>query len=118
MENWVNLIIAVLTGLATAIPLVIQLVKFVKQSIKEKNWQDLLELVTNLMKEAEGKFSNSTDRKEWCLMMVKASADTINYDIDLEQVSNLIDSLCAMSRVVNAPKDENKEAGLEVVAKP
>ena len=116
MENWVNLVVAVLTGLATAIPLVIQLVKYVRQAIKEKNWQDLLDLITNLMKEAEGKFSDSADRKEWCLMMVKASADTINYDIDLEQVSSLIDSLCAMSRVVNAPKEENKEAESEVVA--
>lgn len=105
MSDWINLVVTVLAGLATAIPLVIQLVKFVQKAIKEKNWKDLLELVTNLMKEAELKFDNGTDRKEWCLMMVKASADTINYDIDLEHVSNLIDSLCAMSRVVNAPKE-------------
>ena len=106
--DWYEVIISILSGIAVAIPLVIKLVEYVRKAIKEKNWQDLLELVTNLMKEAEGKFSNSTDRKEWCLMMVKASADTINYDIDLEQVSNLIDSLCAMSRVVNAPKEETK----------
>ena len=103
--DWYEVIISILSGIAVAIPLVIKLVEYVRKAIKEKNWKDLLELVTNLMKEAEGKFDNSTDRKEWCLMMVKASADTINYDIDLEQVSNLIDNLCAMSRVVNAPKD-------------
>ena len=39
-------------------------------------------------------------------MIVKASADTINYDIDLEKVSELIDSLCAMTKIVNAPKTE------------
>lgn len=116
MENWYEIIISVLSGLAVAIPLVIKLVEYVQKAIKEKNWKDLLELVTNLMKEAESKFDNGTDRKEWCLMMVKASADTINYDIDLEQVSNLIDSLCAMSRVVNAPKEENTEVEPEVVA--
>lgn len=116
MENWYEIIISILSGLAVAIPLVIKLVEYVQKAIKEKNWKDLLELVTNLMKEAEEKFDNGTDRKEWCLMMVKASADTINYDIDLEQVSNLIDSLCAMSRVVNAPKEENKEVESEVVA--
>ena len=113
MENWYEIIISIFSGLAVAIPLVIKLVEYVQKAIKEKNWKDLLELVTNLMKEAEEKFDNGTDRKEWCLMMVKASADTINYDIDLEQVSNLIDSLCAMSRVVNAPKEET---GPEVVA--
>ena len=111
MENWVNLIIAVLTGLATAIPLVIQLVKFVQQSIKEKNWQDLLELVTNLMKEAEEKFDNGIDRKEWVMTCVKATADTINYDINMDVVGELIDSLTEMSKIVNPPmKVEEVEA--------
>lgn len=35
--NWLDLVIAVLSGLAAAIPLVIQLVKYVKQAIQEKN---------------------------------------------------------------------------------
>ena len=35
--------------------------------------------------------------------MIKASADTINYDIDMDAISDLIDSLCNMSKVVNAP---------------
>ena len=104
--NWFDIALRILSGLAIIIPLVVELVKYVKISIKEKNWQSLLELITNLMKEAEAKFENGADRKEWCLMMVKASADTINYDIDLNQVSELIDSLCAMSKVVNAPVDK------------
>lgn len=113
--EWYDIIVAVLTGLATAIPLVIQLVKYVKQAIKEKNWTDLIELVTNLMKEAEGKFDNGTDRREWCLMMVKATADTINYDIDLNQVGELIDSLTAMSKIVNPPVEEVIEEEIEEV---
>ena len=104
--TWYEIAISVLTGLAAAIPLVIKLVEYVQKAVKEKNWNDLLKLVTNLMEEAEGKFDNGADRKEWCLMMVKASADTINYDIDLEKVSELIDSLCAMAKIVNAPKTE------------
>ena len=36
--------------------------------------------------EAEAKFNNGSDRREWVLMCVKASADTIQYDIDLELV--------------------------------
>jgi len=35
--NWVELVVAILSGLAATIPLVIQLVKYVKQTIKEKN---------------------------------------------------------------------------------
>ena len=104
--DWVDVIISILSGLAVAIPLVIELVKWIKTAVEEKNWQELLRLVTNLMEEAEGKFDNGADREEWCLMMVQASADTINYNIDLEQVRNLIQSLCAMSKIVNAPKED------------
>ena len=46
-------------------------------------------------------FESGADRKEWVIAMVKGSADTINYDIDIEAISALIDSLCDMSKVVN-----------------
>lgn len=100
-NNIVNIIVSILTGLATAIPLVIQLVKYVQKATQEKNWNQLLTLVTNLMEEAEKKFATGAERKEWCLAMVKASADTINYPIDMDEVSKLIDSLCDMSKIVN-----------------
>ena len=104
--DWYEVLISILSGLAAVIPLVIQLVKYVEKAVKEKNWADLLDLVTNLVQEAEVKFDTGADRKEWVLMMVKASADTINYDIDLEQVSRLIDQLVAMSKKVNVPAVE------------
>lgn len=107
--DWVNIIVSILSGLVVAVPLVVELVKWIKTAIQEKNWQELLRLVTNLMEEAETKFDNGIDREEWCLMMVKASADTINYKVDLEQVRKLIQSLCAMSKIVNAPKEETEE---------
>lgn len=116
MENWIDLIVTVLSTLLMIVPLVIKLVEYVQKAIKEKNWKDLLELVTNLMKEAEGKFDNGNDRKEWVLTCVKATADTINYDIDMDVVGKLIDDLCAMSKIVNAPKEENTEVEPEVVA--
>ena len=102
-SSYINYIVAILTGLATAIPLVINLIKYVKKAVKEKNWNQVVKLVMNLMEEAETKFDNGADRKEWVLSMIKASADTINYDIDMDAISDLIDSLCNMSKVVNAP---------------
>lgn len=42
--------------------------------------------------------------KNGVLAMVKASADTVNYDIDLNIVADLIDNLCNMSKTVNAPE--------------
>lgn len=106
MENWIDLIVTVLSTLLMIVPLVIKLVEYVQKAIKEKNWKDLLELVTNLMKEAEGKFDNGSDRREWVITCVKATASTINYDIDIDVVGKLIDDLTAMSKIVNAPKEE------------
>lgn len=107
--EWYEIVVSILSGLAVTIPLVIQLVKFVQQAVREKNWKSLLGLVTNLMKEAEDKFDNGADRREWVLTCVKATADTINYDINMDEVGALIDSLCEMSKVVNAPKETEEE---------
>lgn len=102
--EWVKFLLAILSGLVTAIPLVVKLVEYVQKSIKEKNWNELLKVVMRYMEVAEEKFDNGADRKEWVLAMVKASADTVNYDIDMDVVATLIDSLCGMSKVVNAPE--------------
>lgn len=107
--EWINYAISILSGLAVAIPLVIKLVEYVQKSIKEKNWNKLLDLVMKLMSEAETKFETGADKKEWVIAMVKASADTINYDIDINAVGELIDSLCDMANVVNAPAEKVKK---------
>lgn len=103
-NNVVNIIVSILTGIATAIPLIVQLVKYVKKAIQEKNWNQLLKLVTDLMEEAEKKFETGAERKEWVMMAIKSSADTINYPISMDEVSQLIDSLCDMSKIVNGKK--------------
>lgn len=105
--EWINYAVSVLSGLAVAIPLVVKLVEYVKKAVKEKNWNQLLKLVMDLMTEAEKKFETGAEKKEWVLTMIKASADSINYDIDTNAIGELIDSLCDMSKAVNAPS-ENK----------
>ena len=107
--EWLEIIVNILSGLAVTIPLVVELVKYVKKAIKEKNWDKLLALVMKLMADAETKFDNGEDRKAWVLDMVEASADVIDYDIDIKQVGELIDSLCAMSKAVNPPIEEVSE---------
>ena len=101
--EWYEILAEILVGLSVITPLVIKLAQVVSASVKEKNWSVLVELVTNLMKEAEGKFSNGNERKDWVLVMVKASADTINFNVDMDQVGKLIDNFAAMSKIVNAP---------------
>ena len=36
--DWVGLVVSILSGLAAAIPLVVQLVNYVQKAVKEKNW--------------------------------------------------------------------------------
>lgn len=109
MAEWVRLIVAVLSGLATAVPLVFQLVKYVKKAMQEKNWPEVVRIVTGYMERAEGMFENGADRKEWVLAMVKASSELVKYDLDMNKIADLIDSLCEMSKIVNG---ENKEEGV------
>ena len=104
--EYFDIIVSILSGLAVTIPLVIKLVEYVGKAVKEKNWNALLTLITNLMEEAEDKFETGAERKSWVLDMVLASANTINYDIDLAVVSDWIDKLCAMAKTVNYPKNE------------
>lgn len=101
--EYTDLIIAIIAGLATAIPLVIKLVEYVKKSVQEKNWGQLVSLVIDLMEEAETKLEDGATRKEWVMAMAKAAAESINYKIDEEALSKMIDALCDMTKVVNAP---------------
>lgn len=50
------------------------------------------------------------------MAMVKASADYINYPVDEDTLSKMIDSLCDMSKVVNGSggdRGKNQEADAE-----
>ena len=114
--DWIEVlkyIAAIASGLAAAIPLVIQLVKYVKQAVKERNWGVVLGKVMSLMEIAETKFKEGAERKEWVLAMLKAGADSINYDIDYDAIAELIDSLCDMSKIINsaAPAEKAGEYG-------
>ena len=102
MNNILELALRVLSGLVVVIPLVVKLIEYVKVSVRAKNWEDVLQLVMNLMAVAETKFKTGQERKDWVMLSIKASADTIDYDIDLNQISQLIDDLCAMTKKVNA----------------
>ncbi len=105
--EWLQLVVSVLAGLVTAIPLAIKLVEYVQKAVREKNWNNMLDMVMELMKTAEDMFDSGADRKEWVIEMVKASADIINYDVDMKAIGQLIDDLCAMSKVVNGEKKED-----------
>ena len=96
-----NHILSIVSGILTCIPLVYKIVTVVQENVKAKQWNQIVSLVTKFMVEAETKFDEGSTRKDWVMGMVEASAKTIDCPIDMEKVSELIDSLCAMSKQVN-----------------
>ncbi len=98
----------VLIGLAIIIPLAWKMIEYSKKAVKERNWRVLLKMVIDLMQTAEDQFVNGASRKNWVLSIVKASADKIDFDIDMDEVGELIDSLCAMTKIVNPPTKKEK----------
>ena len=112
--KWVQLITAILAGLATAIPLVVKLVNVVQAAVKEKNWNQLLKMMMDYMTQAEKNISSGAERKEWVISMVKASAATINYDLtpeDEAKLADLIDAICDASKIIN--NNEEKARALK-----
>lgn len=104
--EWVKLILSNLPGIVAIIALVISLVKYVKEAIKERNWPQVVKMVLDYMAVAEDKFDNGADRKQWVMAMVQVSAEAVKYNINMTEIGQLIDDFCKMSKVVNGDKTE------------
>ena len=102
--NVINVILAILTGLSTCIPLVIQLIKYVKAAIKEKNFEYIMDLVLDLIPEAEGKFSTGAERKKYIMSNIESLSSILHYEVDLDRVSEMIDTIVKLSKKVNVKK--------------
>ena len=109
MENvniWVEIIISILTGVAACIPLVIKLVQVVKDSVKARNWTPLMQLVLRLMVEAENNYSTGAEKKTYVLDSIEAVKGSLNYDVDMEVVSAMVDSIIEITKKINVNKTE------------
>ena len=104
-EQIVNLVVAVLAGLATCIPLAMKLIQYVKKATQEKNWSGLLDLVMKLMEQAEKKFADGVTRKEWVMAMVQTSAEYVQYPMNVQALSDMIDQLTNLTKNVNVKKE-------------
>lgn len=105
--EWYEIIAMIVSGMATAIPLIIKLVQTVQQMIKEKNWNQIIITVTEYMATAETMFTTGAERKVWVMEMLKTTAKTSNFDLteeNLMKISELIDKLCVLSREINVTK--------------
>lgn len=114
MQNfdW-NIIVSLLAGIATCIPLVIKLIKYVQSAIKEKNWAVLMKAVISYMEKAETLYTDGESRKTWVMEMIEQTAKNINYDLDDEakqKVSDMIDSMCDLSKKINVNSKEKADS--------
>lgn len=101
--DWVELIVAVVSGILVCIPLVQKVIVLTKKNAQEKNWPALLDMVMGYMEKAEALFEDGAQKKAYVLGMLEQSAAMVNYEIDMDVVSAMIDQICATSKVVNAP---------------
>ena len=104
MEVWTNIILPILSGLVAAIPLVIKLVEISQKFIKEKNWTMVMQIVLKLMAEAEDNYGTGAERKEYVLDSIRALQGTLNYEVDLDAISAMIDSIAKASKQININK--------------
>ena len=107
MPMWVEVIIKVLSGLIVVIPLVSKLVVITTSFVKEKNWNQIISMVTEYMITAETMFKLGSEKKAWVIEMIKTSAKVSNFDLtdeNLLKISELIDQMCSLSKQINVAK--------------
>ena len=96
-----KIIVSILSGLLTCIPLAMELVKYVQKAMKEKNWTSLMQVALQLMSEAEDSFETGAEKKAYVMNALDAMQRTLNYDIDEQAVSDMIDAICSASKKIN-----------------
>ena len=101
--DWLKLIASVCSGLAVCIPLVHRVVALAKEAhIAEKSWAPVMKIVLELMKDAEKLYSDGASRKQYVMSAIQKTAVYVDYAIDMAIISQMIDDICAASKVVNA----------------
>ena len=87
----------ILVGLAVIIPLIVALVKYVGKATESKNWNVVVKMVLDLMVQAEQDYSTGAEKKDFVMNQIAVLAKTVDFDIDMNKVSDLIDALCDMA---------------------
>ena len=101
MDIIVKYIPQILIGLAAIIPLVAALINYVGKATESKNWNIVVKMVLDLMVQAEQDYSAGADKKAFVMNQVAVLAKTVDFEIDMDKVSDLIDALCEMAHEVN-----------------
>ena len=101
MDIIVKYVPQILVGIAVLIPLIVALIKYVTKAAEDKNWNIVVKMVLDLMVQAEKDYSTGAEKKEFVMNQLKVLAGTVDFEIDWNKVSDLIDALCDMAHEVN-----------------
>ena len=104
MEVWTTIILPIISGIIACVPLVIKLIEVSQKIAKEKNWTVVMQLVLKLMVEAEENCETGAERKEYVLDSIKTVQNTLNYEVDLDAIGAMIDSIAKASKKINIKK--------------
>lgn len=88
------------------LPLVYNLVKYVKMAVGAKNWKPIMSLLMELMGTAEGMYDTGAARKEWVMSMIASAVKAMGIQVDMDEIGKLIDELCAASKKINVDNDK------------
>ena len=101
MDVIVKYLPTILIGLAAIIPLVAALIKYVTKAADSKNWNIIVKMVLDLMVQAEQDYSSGAEKKAFVMNQIAVLAKSVDFEIDMDKVSDLIDALCDMAHEVN-----------------
>lgn len=101
MDVIVKYLPTILVGLAAIIPLVAALIKYVTKAADSKNWNIIVKMVLDLMVQAEQDYSSGAEKKAFVMNQIAVLAKSVDFEIDMDKVSDLIDALCDMAHEVN-----------------
>ena len=94
---------SILSGVAVCIPLVVKLIHYIKEAAAGRDYQKLIKLTMKFCEEAELLFGTGEQRKEWVMRRVEEVAKAMNVEVDMEAIGQLIDDVCAASKMINKP---------------
>lgn len=112
VEGWITLItliVGLIGAIAALIPTIIKMVKALRELIKNKQWQKIIELAISAMKEAEGLFQEGTDKLEYAMKTVKAACKELNIALDDTLMVNLEKYIRDLISWHNDMNDASKE---------
>lgn len=81
--------------------LAIRLTQYIQSKKDINHYNHLAKIIMNLLLTAEEEFDNGKDRKEYVMNNVKSLNKIFGHNLDLDQISKMIDSIVDVTKKIN-----------------